>query len=123
MTAPIYYFGCVDRPGHYLWEPGPRRAKDPTPFDIPGLPGAKLDMNYAPKGGNQLPGIVDIHHVEGWTLFALWDRSVDERRNSNSVFAAPGELSADEVVQLAQEHFPEIFDRINQWTGTTEWWK
>ena len=121
MTAPIYYFGCIDRPGHYLWEPGPRRPKDPTPFDTPGFPGAKLDMNYAPKDGNQPPALIGRHCVDGWTVISFWDRSVDERRNSNSSFIAPGEHSTEEMIALAKQHFPEVIGRVNRWLQTGDW--
>jgi hypothetical protein len=58
-----------------------------------------------------------LHHRERagvtWTALAFWDRSVDDRYGSNSVFILRGALSFEEAVTLAREQFPEVWARFS----------
>jgi hypothetical protein len=121
MKAPhaLYYFGCVERAGHYLFRPTsdgrPWRADDEDiPADWPfGERGWKLDSTYAPLGPER-QSRANVIHVEGWTVLAMWDRSVDQRGKCNANFVAKGELDFAAMVALAKAHFPTIWQRINK---------
>jgi hypothetical protein len=53
-----------------------------------------------------------ITHKDGWTALSFWDRSIDSRPGSNSNFLAEGIFSFDEMVKLAQEKFPSVWNRF-----------
>lgn len=104
----VLYFGCVNQAGHYLWLPGPVSAyREKTPW---GPEGWSLDGTIAPKG--QPVRVAAIQHKDGWTAMGFWDKSVDERPGSNSVFIADGDYTFEEMLSHAKTYFPEIMDRI-----------
>ena len=123
----VYYFGCVETSGHFLWTPDLRRTlyKD-VPQDWPfGRGGGRLDGGFMPgppprRGSsytafeNQTQSLAKLSHVKGWTVLAMWDRTVDLRPGCNSEFVTRGTLSFDEMVELAKEHFPTIWKRISK---------
>lgn len=116
------YFGCSRgvwghrEAGHCFHGPdgrslSTRDTERAQPFGMP-------DGKYAPR----LPGYRDreapqgqaaLHHKDGWTLLAFWDRTGDSRGNSNSNFIFDAELAFDEAVAAAREHFGELFERFN----------
>jgi hypothetical protein len=118
-----YYFGCIDTPGHFLWTPALRRVfYDAIPQSWPfGPGGGKLDAGYAtgplPKCGFgptfEIQSRAKLSHIKGWTVLAIWDRTVDTRPGSNSNFVAKGELDFAQIAALATQHFPTIWKRIN----------
>ena len=127
---PCYYFGCIGTPGHFLFVPSPfsfGRSKyfGELPTDWPfGPDGAKLDGAFAPgpprkgnwpypEGKYQKQSLAQLHHVAGWTVLAMWDRTVDQRFGCNSAFVVRGERSFDEMKVLAEQHFPAVWKRIN----------
>lgn len=114
----LYYFGCWDGPGHYHFLPGGRiapreamigpKAGDFTPW------GWRIDTQLCPRWqatGERVEGNAALHHRDGWTAVAFWDRSVDGRHNSCSVFAFEELLSFDEAVLKAKHFFPEVWAR------------
>ena len=133
---PCYYFGCVDHPGHFLFvsdgsERGFRPCRwneTPEPF---GVDGRKLDGGYAPgprkadwwypDGAYQIQSLGQLHHVDGWTVLSMWDRSVDARMGCNSSFLIRGKHTFNEMVALAAKHFPEVWKRINDAAPVREW--
>lgn len=92
--SPMYYFGCVGRPGHFFHGPD-LRPVDEEPRDYPpsircaNFPGGKLDGTFCDKQ-NRTQGRARVFHVEGWTILAFWDYSIDKRGGSNSVFLIRG---------------------------------
>lgn len=114
-----YYFGCWRDSGHYLWAPG--RCSVWGNHDCP-WQDYELDAKLAPgttlvRGRHRTPheqpeGIAALHHKDGWTAIAFWDRSVDRRSGSNSAFILRGTHSFDETLRLARDAFPEIFARF-----------
>lgn len=103
MDGPLY-FGCYRRPGHYLWGPGMQRVRSDD------LPWKKLNGELAPPRAR--PGHAALHHLDGWTALAFWDRSVDSRPGSNSVFLFPDVLDFEEAVIRAVKEFPEVFEQM-----------
>lgn len=78
------YFGCIDRPGHYLFEPGSTPCRNRWERWA-----SKRDGSLAPEF-NTISGKALLHHFDGFTVVAFWDRSVDSRSGSNSMFIVPG---------------------------------
>lgn len=120
----ILYFGCDRRAGHFLHHPGMRHAAwnwgDEKPW--PDIPWTRIDGALCPNviqkswglenTGPQTLGLGLIHHKDGWTAWAFWDRTVDSRLGSNSIFFAEGEHDLDGMKALAQEHFPQVWKRV-----------
>lgn len=111
MSKEPLYFGCLYRPGHYVF-----RLKDG------GLDSLGYDRNYRwivaldgilpPPQAHQVEGQATLSYVQGYSIIAFWDHSVDTRSNSNSVFLIPGKLEFDEVLGEARRMFPMIFERF-----------
>ncbi len=47
-----------------------------------------------------------------WTGIAFWDRSGDERGNSNSAFLVDGPRTFEEVVVASRQAFPRVWERM-----------
>lgn len=102
------YFGCWgNSTGHYLFESEYQKPPMNT------VPWDSIDGGLAPAGVKQREGVAELHHKNGWTALAFWDRSVDKRPNSNSALFAEGTHSFDEMIQIAKDNFPQIMNRFN----------
>lgn len=110
-----YYFGCRNKEvGHYLWRPGLNG----------GMLGLSRPMNhwmnrvdgfFAPRTAafeEEPEGIAAVHLVHGFTVLAFWDRSSDKRGNSSSTFMVKGLHDFDEMVSIAREAFPSVWERF-----------
>lgn len=126
----LFYFGCHDSIGHYLWGADGRAIQVDQRLAFERLcPFAKeVDGGLAPNDPAQLEGRARIHHdftlktpegsdntVPCWTAISWWDRSIDHRMGSHSTFVAvaPEMLSFDFMVTVARLDFPWIFKRFN----------
>lgn len=121
----FYYFGCISQPGHYLWLPGrsPMHVIKVLIEDWPkpwGRNGSGLDGEYPPPGP-EIQSLARVVHVDGWTVLAMWDRSVDRRGKCNSNFVTKGEFDFSAMCALAAEHFPSVWKRINNEAPVVEW--
>lgn len=123
MSGDVFYHGCIGESGHFLWVSDVRYARSsdlpsdwPKEFGSGYMPGAALDATYcpkAPKGTYVEPqGLAALHHVGGWTVLAAWDRTVDSRGRSNSVFVVRGEHNFGETCRLAAKAFPAVWARM-----------
>ena len=103
-----YYFGCVDRPGHYVFctDTALLKSGDRLAHWISMMDG-KLTPRFTSKEGVAL-----LHNFDGFTILAFCDCSVDQRSGSNSMFIFPGELNFDQIMLLANEYFPKIMERF-----------
>lgn len=130
----VYYFGCWGHPGHYLFAPDGRAfgRNEPLPVALRQLDGqfcgdpALADLSGQRRGhpphwpGDAQPvGLARLHHVEGWTVLAWWDRSGDPRAGSNSAFVAPGIHTAATLRKLGADAFPAVWRRIEAAGGLT----
>ena len=106
----VYYFGCFDEVGHYLYYPDGRSVyeRDATPWSWPAI-----DGSLAPEG-QQVQGLALLHKKDGWTAIAFWDRTFDSRGNSNSAFLAEGDFTFEEMLELAKKYFPAQVKRIGK---------
>ncbi len=104
----IYYFGCWDRPGHFLYD---HKGKN-IGFSVGGLPWRRIDGNLCPTDTRK-EGIVKINHKKGWTAAAFWDYSIDHRGGCNSVFFFEDLLDFDEIIMEFKKTFPKIYNRFD----------
>lgn len=113
-----YYFGCWGDVGHYLWDGDQRPPRMLRPAAV--LPAAlhQLDAPYPPHAELkyvppelQVQGLGRLSHVDGWTVLAFWDRSVDRRPGSHSTFVAEGAHGYDAMVALCRARFPSVWAR------------
>lgn len=113
----MFYFGCHREAGHYLWSSNGRQAnvyKD-TPW------GREIDgaLVYGPQHRHyvdpayQQEGAAKLTHEHGWTAVDFWDRSIDERYGSHSVFVKAGTHSFEDMMGWAKAAFPWVFTRFN----------
>jgi hypothetical protein len=111
------YFGCWDRPGHYLHRPG--GATVWATRDVPGLSWSETLMDGGLLKNGQRPDICDgkVFSTCGglafWWAFFWWDRSGDRRQASNSGFYVRG-FGHDERAEAfayACEQFPHVVSR------------
>jgi len=114
-TPRMFYFGAWDAAGHYLFnERGlMMREHEHEAKDFPwNVRGTDIDCELTPQRNNQHLGEALVHHKAGWTALAFWDRSVDRRPNSNSVFFAEGTFGLEEMVALARVRFAERWQKL-----------
>lgn len=116
-----YYFGCIGHPGHYWWR------RDRCDWGIPKIVGPnidpRIDAGFCPGTSRDLKpwqrtrpeveGEAAMHHIDGWTVLAFWDRSVDRRGACNSNFVARGEHDFDAMLAIAREQFPHVMGRLS----------
>lgn len=118
-TVEAYYFGCWERSGHF-W-----RGKNPytTEHEIlqkvpPALkhidgrfcPGAVPGDSYA-RRRPEVEGEAALHHVDGWTVLAWWDRSVDHRGACNSNIVARGTFDFTIMIEIGKAQYPRVITR------------
>jgi hypothetical protein len=107
----VIYYGCWSQPGHFCWKPDGRWTANqhPSPWDnfYALCPGYVDTYNM----GAQAQGEAALHHKEGWTALAFWDRSVDQRFNCVSVFMMYGTLTGPDAIAAARAAFPTIWAR------------
>ncbi len=102
----IYFSGCWDSVGHYVYLPNGK------PAYVDGVgPWRFLD---SPRLHPQTHGDAWLTHEAGWTALGIGDRSVDNRAGSASVFAMTGIYDFDQALNLAKGAFPDIIARIAQ---------
>jgi hypothetical protein len=114
-----YYFGYVDG-GHFMHDVRLVHVHDDVvpwkDIDCRLQPGAMLikatRQYYEASRDQQVQSAGLLHHLDGWTAIAFWDRSGDERHGSNSVFFFDKRLTFDEAVEQARLSFPEIVARM-----------
>lgn len=119
----VYYFGCWDQPGHF-WR-STEYAKNRYIEDTVG-PNIhpRIDGGFCPgvvhprmsqfdrKTRPEVEGETAIHHIDGWTVMAFWDRSVDKRGACNSNFAARGTYDFEQMKDIARARFPTVMNRL-----------
>lgn len=111
-----WFFGVwsPDSVGHYLYGPGMVRL-----MYCPAGDWISLDGSYAPGCGTdavdrltQPLGVWRRTVVLGCTILGCWDRSADERRNSNAAFIVEGEYRLKWALEIARAAFPVQAGRI-----------
>lgn len=125
-TVRFYFFGVDDYTGHF-WRSARRYPQDGDRHGPRGCPWGDRHLDgilcrYPVQQGRypgpiqvkdeQAEGLARLHHKDGWTAIAYWDRSgPDNRYGCNSNFVAEGTFTFDEMLILAKHHFPHLIER------------
>ena len=104
----VWYFGCIEQSGHYLWRTPREKAGsvDATRWTRTGI-----DSGFAPPDSDE-QGRALRHYVHGHTIVSFWDRSVDKRGACNSSFIMRGDHSFATVVAAARVAYPQVWARF-----------
>ena len=106
----MLYFGPWAEAGHFmLKEDGAWATKE----QVARLPWGQ----YEPDGslqpeGQQNEGEALLHHKDGWTALAFWDRTVDTRGNSSSTYIAEGVFTFEQMVEMAKTRFAVRWNKM-----------
>ena len=128
--AECFFFGCIESAGHYLWrrqgrgrpanahdvEEAIRRAIG-APLDAAGVGGLCWNSPKSTYGNNgydrdETEGRALQTRLNGWTVVAFWDRSVDRRGACNSAFIVKGEMTFAQATRVARHRWPEVWARF-----------
>lgn len=121
-ASDVYYFGCWEESGHYLWRAEGRSARRE---ESKVLPWSQLDGTLPPADRRPMrregdypevdreapQGHAALHHKGGWTAIAFWDRSVDRRPGSSSTFLIRGIHTWEDAVRIAKAVYPRTWAR------------
>lgn len=116
----MYYFGCGNGAGHYLWNPNWSSADRRLPDDFPLARYETLDGGLLPLGEQhvyekQVEGRLRVWRTDGWAILTWWDRSVDTRPACNSAFVMrlePKPESVEDLLRRGIAAFPKVAQRI-----------
>jgi len=112
----MYYYGCWQQAGHFMHEPGGATVRSAGPFGnwIDGyFPPATSSRHHATDvNPYQDESLAALIHTKGWTVLAMWDRSLDTRYACNATFLIEGEHTTAEMWALARQHYPQIVARL-----------
>jgi hypothetical protein len=61
----------------------------------------------------EIEGEALVHHKDGWTALAFWDRTVDKRGACCSVYLAEGIFTFEQMVEMAKERFSHRWNKMN----------
>lgn len=115
MSKDIYYFGCWDTSGHYLHDVYGNTGRSQDVKDELPFPWTELDGTFCPganaEDSKQVEGSAKLTHVEGWTILAFWDRTVDTRGNSHSTYVMRGKHTGEEMLEAIKQNFPGVHAR------------
>ncbi len=100
----LLYFGCWDCVGHYLVDQNGKHVK-PTILK-------EIDGKYPNKSIREDEQDSTITHEQGWTILAMWDRSIDKRYGSNAAFLIEGTFTKDQMWEMAHTTYPKITQRL-----------
>lgn len=139
----LLYFGVIENVGHDMWldestlvlpassemksvqqlTGSPWIVRDEmvvVPWDMIDCvlcPGARVARPGDGKGDvlrkDQREGEYALHHRDGWTALAWWDRSGRNGFWSNSVLLMRGKFSAQEIIAKAHVQFPNVMKRMD----------
>lgn len=123
-TVEAYYFGCWKDTGHYWHDRSGRsilhRFDERFPeslrkghIDGNFCPGAPVEL-YGRHSRPEVEGEASLHYIEGWTVLAWWDRSVDHRSASNSALVVKGTYDFTAILEIAKAQYPHVMKRQRQ---------
>ena len=113
----MWFFGCWTQIGHHLWSPGGLMFR----HEHARLPWSDVDSTLAPGPRNrhgeveskdQVEGMARLHHRDGWTALAWWDRSIDKRHGSNAALFMHDVATFEVMLECGRRRFPSVFDRF-----------
>jgi len=114
MLSKMYYYGCNDNSGHYLWDENGDRINWKLSLTLHPF-GNHIDGGFTPiaiNGFYTKEGVVRFTQQSGWSIVNFWDNSIDDRPGSHSLFLTNKICSAAEILSEAKTKFPWIFSRF-----------
>ncbi len=103
-----YYYGCYSHVGHRMHD----RDSYPDWDFLKNNPwGIGVDGDLCPDN-KQIQGQACVHHKDGWTALAFWDRSIDSNPGSISVFILSGTHDFSIMVEKFKRLYPAIVGRF-----------
>lgn len=137
----LYFFGCWNGAGHFLYLPGgvrassydpvcrygptkihidgmlaPRKLKDGTVVWV-GMREDRHDRDWLERNSREYPqGHFLRHELDtGYSIIQWWDRCQGDTRGAcNSSIIAKGRRSSLELVELATQHFPHVLENLQR---------
>lgn len=138
----VYFFGCWNAAGHYLFAPGGRSVRecDPERFVLNGER-YHIDGTLAPrrfehtgeltflaehpvddrwritsKTKECAQGEFFLHHLDnGFTAISWWDRNQGDKRGAcNSTVLLEGEHDVPTMLRTLSQHFPHVVDNLTK---------
>ena len=113
-----WYFGTWRGPGHQFHGPdGKQRYSEGSPHRMQPF-GYPYDLQ--PDCG-QREGPAALHHRDGWTCLAWWDRHEDTRPGCIGALICEGEHSFASMLKILEAKFERVFKRrrLTPWNGLT----
>ncbi len=105
----LYYCGCgPSDTGHHLWSHDGRSVNwrsHSQPW------GDYLDGALCPVHTRDY-GVISYNTKDGWSGIGFWDSSKDSRPGSHSTFVVNMIHRPEDILALAREQFPWVFERI-----------
>mgnify|MGYP001549230296 CR=1 FL=1 len=101
----ILYYGCLRRIGHFLNSKQTNIQFHETPW------GYSLDEDAVVQKPDIADGKLYTAKKDGWTAVGFWDRSVDSRPNSKSIFLVAKDWPTERVMAEAEKQWPEVCGR------------
>src|SRR4051812_43443145 len=116
VTPPrVYYFGCGEGYGHFWFLPRGERTRgwqsSSAVADAMRTVFPRIDGIFTPNDCPEVEGEAKLTYVNGWTVLAWWDRSVDHRGKANSALVCHLPRDFDQMVALLAILFPEVSRR------------
>ena len=112
----IFYFGCFEKPGHYLRDENMNTIygvhNSAVPADFP-VSLKTLSGGLFPPKTSIKRGEAYISRINGWTLISFEGDSLDRRPKSLNVFILKGDLTFAAALKAARDVFPQIFERYD----------
>lgn len=111
----MIYFGCIGEAGHFAWASERARMSGASGW---GRWLSEMDGKLAPRDYERefVPAFHSLFDGTA-TVIAYWDRSVDSRPGSNSMFLAEGAFSLEEMLAMARVQFPTVAARAKNWVA------
>ena len=117
MTDGVLYFGCWGGVGHHLYHPDGRSAgaAQERSLDGPYVPpcprGCRLGCSDEERCQPQ--GLARLTQEPGRTVLDFWDRTVDARGGSHSLFLLPPGTGFADALRLSRTAFPRVWHRLD----------
>lgn len=109
------YYGSYRRNGHHPYGENMMalRYDGGAEFPVEGVPWGRgvIDGGLCAGHSASPQGVAALHHKDGWTALAFWDRSDDMRPGSHSTYFVEGTHDFETMKKICQERFPKIWAR------------
>lgn len=104
----MLFFGCLYAPGHFLHAPGGQTTRG---SGCP-LESHQIDGIFVPRIAGEPQHATQLTHIHGWTVLAMWDRTIDSRPGCQAVFLERGRLLEETMWEIAAREFPKVTVRL-----------